>query len=310
MKPGIKVFAPASVSNVAVGFDVLGFAFDGAGDEVIIREGSSPGLSITAIRGTKIKLPTSLEMNTAGYAAQSLLKSLGEENRSLEMEIYKKMPIGSGIGSSAASAVAGVFGVSEFIKSGLTKSELLRFATEGEQLADGVFHADNVAPSLLGGMILMRNNEQLDFKKIHIPSGLCVVVLYPHIFISTFESRQILQKEVPLDKVIAQQGNLAGFIAAMYTGDFELMKRSLHDVIIEPQRAHLIPSFYEMKESALKLGAIGFSISGAGPSMFALCDNTFIAREIGEKGAALYKKIGIECDVFVSGIQQEGAVRL
>ncbi len=309
MAHGIMVFAPASVANVAVGFDILGFALEKPGDEIIIRNGTKPGLVITQITGANNKLPLDPMKNTAGYAAIQLLKHLGEENRPLEMEIHKKMPFGSGLGSSAASAAAGVFGVNEFCKTGLTKLEILRFAVEGEEIADGAFHADNVAPSLLGGMVLIRDNQTLDVKKLHVPNGMHVVVIYPHIEILTRESRAILTPEVSFKNVITQTGNLGSFVAAMYTSDFELMRRSLNDVLVEPQRAKLIPHFYDIKEIALTEGCLGFSISGAGPSMFALCDNSNIAENIGEKAKALLKSKKIKSDIFLSKINLEGAFK-
>lgn len=308
-KPGIKVFAPASVANVAVGFDVLGFALDAPGDEIIVREGSQPGLTITSIQGASGKLPYDVMKNTAGFAAKRLLEFIGESDRPIEMEIHKKMPFGSGLGSSAASAVGGVFAVNELLKTGLSKYEILKFAVEGEQIADGAYHADNVAPSLLGGMIMIRDNATLDLKKLHIPKGLNAVVIYPHVEILTRESRGILKNDVDFKTVIRQQGNLGCFVAAMYTSDMGMIGRSLQDLLVEPQRAHLIPSFYEMKEQALKSGALGFSISGAGPSMFALCDNSGIAEEIGEKAKALYKTKKLEVTTYFSKINHEGAVR-
>lgn len=309
MQKSIKVFAPASVANVAVGFDILGFALEKPGDEIIIREGSEPGLKITQITGAKNKLSYDVEKNTAGFAALQLLKHIGEEDRPLEMEIHKKMPFGSGLGSSAASAVAGVYGVNEFLKTGLTKYDILPFAVAGEQIADGAWHADNVAPSLLGGIVLVRDNESLDVKKIHVPNGLQAVVIYPHIEILTKDSRNILKDIVPFKDLISQTGNLSSFIAALYTSDFEMMRRSLKDVIVEPQRAHLIPYFYEMKAMAYDLGCIGFSISGAGPSMFALCDNSLIAEKIGEAAKKLYTQNKIEVDYYLSKINLEGAYR-
>lgn len=308
-KPGIKVFAPATVANVAVGFDILGFALEKPGDEIIIREGSSPGLVITEITGAGGKLPYDVQKNTAGFSAYRLLEHLGETQRPLEMEIHKKMPFGSGLGSSAASAAAGVFAVNEFLKTGLSKQEILRFAVEGEQIADGAFHADNVAPSLMGGMILIRDNDTLDIKKLHIPHGLCAAVIYPHVEVLTRESRGILKSEVGFKDFVKQSGNLASFVAAMYTSDFDMIKKSLQDLIIEPQRAHLIPHFYEMKEAALKCGALGFSISGAGPSMFALCDNTGIANEILEDAKSLYSSKKVQIDTYYSKINHEGALR-
>ncbi len=308
-KPGIKVFAPASVANVAVGFDVLGFALEAPGDEIIVREGKQPGLMISEIQGAGGKLPYDIMKNTAGYAAHRLLQFVEETDRPLEMEIHKKMPFGSGLGSSAASAAAGVFAVNEFLKTGLTKYEILRFAVEGEQIADGAFHADNVAPSLLGGMIMIRDNETLDIKKLHIPSGLFVSVIYPHIEILTKESRGILKQEVSFKDVIRQQGNLGAFVAAMYTSDFGMIGRSLQDLLVEPQRAHLIPHFYAMKEQAMNAGALGFSISGAGPSMFALSDNSGIAEKINEQANLLYQKNKVPVTTYLSKINHEGAIR-
>lgn len=308
-KAGIKVFAPATVANVAVGFDILGFALEYPGDEVIIREGSQPGLVISQITGAQGKLPLDIMKNTAGYSAYKLLEYLKETNCPLEMEIHKKMPFGSGLGSSAASAAAGVFAVNEYLKTGLTKQEILRFALEGEQIADGAWHGDNVAPSLLGGMILIRDNQSLDYKKLHIPAGLYVTIIYPHVEVLTRESREILKKEISFKESILQSGNLASFIAAMYTSDYRLIKRSLQDIIVEPQRAHLIPQFYKMKELAIEAGALGFSISGAGPSMFAICDNSSIADEIAHSAKELYKKNKVNIDTYISKINHEGAIR-
>ncbi len=309
MSTPIKVFAPASVANVAVGFDILGFALEKPGDEIIVRPGKEKGLHITTITGAQNKLPLEVSKNTAGYAALRLLQHLGEEDCPIEMEIHKKMPFGSGLGSSAASAAGGVFAVNSYLKTGLSKADILRFAVEGEQIADGAFHADNVAPSLLGGLIMIRDNETLDFKKIHVPPGLFVAVIYPHITVLTRDSRAILAPDVSLKTVIRQSGNLAGFIASMYTADFEMMRRSLEDLIIEPQRAALIPGFYELKEMALKTGCLGFSISGAGPSMFALCDNSHLAEEICTKATGILAGKKIKADTFLSKINLEGAFR-
>ena len=308
-KPGIKVFAPASVANVAVGFDILGFALEKPGDEIIVREGTKQGLIITEIQGAGGKLPYNVMKNTAGYAAYRLLEHLGETERPLEMEIHKKMPFGSGLGSSAASAAGGVFAVSEFLHTGLSKYEILRFAVEGEQIADGAFHADNVGPSLLGGMLLIRDNDTLDVKKLHIPHGLCVAVIYPHVEVLTRESRGILTPQVSFKDVIKQSGNLGAFIAGMYTSDFGLISRSLQDILVEPQRAHLIPHFYEMKELALSAGALGFSISGAGPSMFALCDNSGKAEAVTEAAERLFKLKKVPVTTYLSKINHEGAIR-
>jgi homoserine kinase len=304
--PSLKVFAPASVANVAVGFDILGFALEKPGDEIIIREGTTPGLKITIITGAQNKLPYDVEKNTAGFAAMRFLEHIGETDRPLEMEIHKKMPFGSGLGSSAASAVAGVFAVNEMCRTGLGKYDILPFAVQGEELASGSYHADNVAPCMLGGVVLVRDNPSLDVKKLHVPSGLCVAVIYPHIEIMTKDARNMLSDTVAFKDVIKQTGNLGAFVASMYTSDFDLMQRSLQDVLVEPQRAKLIPHFYALKEMAQSEGCLGFSISGAGPSMFALCQNSNIAERIAEKGAALLTSHKMKSNVYVSKINHEG----
>ena len=308
MPHSVKVFAPASVANVAVGYDILGFALEKPGDDVIVKEGKQPGLKIVEIRGGKGKLPFNPEKNTAGYSALRLMDHVDESKAPIEMIIHKKMPFGSGMGSSAASSVAGVFAVNEYLKAGLTKREILRFAVEGEQIADGAFHADNIAPSLLGGMVLIRDNESLDIKKLHIPTGLHIAVVHPHVQILTRDSRGVLSDSVPLDMVIKQSGNLAAFVAAMYTSDIDLLGRCIKDVIIEPQRARLIPHFYDLKEVALNEGALGFSISGAGPAMFAMCANSLVAENVVNKAHALLKNYRIENTAFTSHINNEGAV--
>jgi homoserine kinase len=309
MLKSVKVFAPASVANVAVGYDILGFALDKPGDDVLVKQSKTPGLKVVEITGAKGKLPLGIKKNTAGFAAYRLLQHLGAEDAPIDMYIHKKMPFGSGMGSSAASAAAGVFAVNQMMKTGLTKREILRFAVEGEQVADGAFHGDNVAPSLMGGMILIRDNLTLDVKKLHIPSGLCATIIHPHVEVLTKESRGILSENVSLEKVIKQSGNLAAFVAAMYTSDIDLLSRSIQDVIIEPQRARLIPHFYELKEMGMNQGALGFSISGAGPAMFAMCANSLVAEKIKEGAEKILHEKGIGHTCFVSGINQEGAFR-
>ena len=308
MKNGIKVFAPASVANVAVGFDVLGFALDQPGDEIIVRFSDTPGLRITKITGGK--LPLEPHLNTAGYGVIKLLEFLGEQDRGIEMEIHKKMPFGSGLGSSAASAVAGVMAVNELLKSPLTKRELLPYAVQGESVASGAIHADNVAPSLLGGLILVRDSQSLDVHRIHVPKGLYATVIYPKVNILTKEARAMLKTEVPLKSAIRQTANLGGLIIGMFNSDFELIKRSLHDAIIEHQRAQLIPHFYQVKEAALDAGVLGCSISGSGPSIFALSANSLIAENAGESMRRIFDNAKIENTVYISKINMEGAILL
>ena len=309
MSSGIKVFAPASVANVACGYDILGFALEKPGDEIIARLSENPGLRITKITGAKGKIPYEIEKNTAGYAAQKVLEHLGE-TRGIELEIHKKMPFGSGLGSSAASAVAGVMAVNEILRRPLTKRELLPFAVLGEQIADGAYHGDNVAPSLLGGMTFIRDNKSLDVHKIHVPRGIYAAVIYPHIKILTKDARDILSSTVSLQQTIQQTGNLGGLIIGLNNSDLDLVKRSLQDVIIEPQRAQLIPHFYNVKEAALKQDALGCSISGAGPSIFTLCANSLIAENVGEAMQKVFTDKGIESNLFISPINHEGAILL
>lgn len=306
----IRVFAPASVANVAVGYDILGFALEKPGDEIVAYFRDEPGLAITAITGDGGKLPYAAERNTAGFAALKLLEHLGETDRGIGLEIHKKMPFGSGLGSSAASAAGAVMAVNELLGRPLQKKELLPFAVLGEQIADGAYHADNVAPSLLGGIILVRSNATLDVCALHVPDRLFASVVYPEVEILTREARSILSREVSLDKLIEQSGNLAGFIAGLYQSDFGLIGRSLQDVVIEPQRARLIPHFYAVKDAALQAGALGCSISGAGPSIFALSNDPGIAQKAGEAMRAVFQEHGIAQHLFVSGINLHGSVCL
>ncbi|MEM9990176.1 MAG: homoserine kinase [Bacteroidota bacterium] len=311
MNAGIKVFAPATVANVACGFDILGFAIDKPGDEVIVRFSDKPGLRITTITGTRgKKLPYAVEKNTAGFAAMRFLEYIGETGRGIEMEIHKKMPFGSGLGSSAASAVAGVMAVNELLRRPLEKRQLLRFAVEGEQIADGAFHADNVAPSLIGGIILIRDNPTLDVHRLAVPKGLSAVVIHPKVEILTKDARNILSDTTSLKQHIQQSGNLAGLMVGLYHSDLGLIRRSLEDVIIEPQRSKLIPHFQAVKDAALAEDALGCSISGAGPSIFALCANTLIAENVGAAMQKVFQDNKIESSLFISGINQQGAIKL
>ena len=301
----VKVFAPATVSNVAVGFDILGFAIDGLGDDVLVRKGTTPGLVLKTIHKNK-ELTKDILSNTATYGAYKLLQSLGLEKEPIEMELYKHMDIGTGLGSSAASAVAGVFAVNEFLGRPYTKRELLPFAMASEQMADGSYHADNIAPCMLGGFIFIRDNESLDCHRLAVPTGLRAVIVHPKIEVLTKSSRAVLKDNIALSEHIRQSGNLGGFLLGMYKSDFDLIKRALEDLIIEKQRAHLIPHFTEIKSNAIRAGALGCSISGAGPSVFALCNNSLIAENIKKQWSDLLLEKNIEFDCFIADINHEG----
>jgi len=305
---GIKAFAPATIGNIGVGFDILGMALGRPGDEVIARKSDTRGLRIAKITGHGGKLPYEAEKNTAGVAAMRLLEHIGERDRGIELEIHKKMPSGSGLGSSAASAAAAVMAVSELLRTGMSKRELLPFACAGEAMASGGYFADNVAPSLLGGIVLVRDNPTLDVHRLHVPRSLYATVVYPHLEVLTRSARAILKPDVPLEAFVRQSANLGGFVVGLFNSDFGLIGRSLNDEVIEPQRAHLIPGFYEVKEAALAEGVLGCSISGSGPSVFALSANSLTAENAGLAMQRAFAKHQIESEIFLSPVNQEGAV--
>jgi homoserine kinase len=304
---GVKVFAPASVANVACGFDILGFALERPGDEILVRYADTPGLKITKITGTKKKLPLDVMGNTAGVAAWKVLEALGETGLGIEMEIHKKMPFGSGLGSSAASAVGGAMAINELLGRPFEKRDLLPFALAGEAVASGGIHADNVAPSLLGGFTLVRDSLTCDIARVPVPRGMFATVVYPYVEVLTKEARAMLKTEVDLKLSIQQSANMGAFIIGMMNSDFDLIRRSLKDLIIEPQRAPLIPHFYEVQKVALAEGVLGCSISGSGPSIFALSNNSLTAENAGKAMQAIFKQHNIECELFISAINNDGA---
>ncbi len=306
MRKGVRVFAPASVANVACGFDLLGFAIDGPGDEIIARASEQPGLVISRISGDNGRLPKEIGKDTAGVAASALVHHLGQEKTGIELEIIKKMPFGSGLGSSAASAAAAVVAVNELLGRPLSRQELLPFAVTGEQAADGAYHADNVAPALLGGMILIRDNLLLDWYRVPIPRGLIALVVHPEITILTKDAREIIRDTVSLQQHTEQSGNLATLILGLAQSNFEMIRKSLKDVIIEPQRARLIPYFEEMQQLAISTGALGCSISGSGPSIFALYNNSVQAESGGKQITQLLENQAIESQMFISAINLKG----
>ncbi|MDX1642286.1 MAG: homoserine kinase [Balneolaceae bacterium] len=304
----VKAFAPATVANVACGFDVLGFAIHGLGDYVTASFSQEPGIQITSITGDDGKLPKETEKNTAGLAAQSLLKKAGKENETgIVLEIVKKMPLGSGLGSSAASSAASVVAVNELLGRPFSTDELLPFAVEGELAASGTAHADNVAAALIGGFILVKTHNPPDVISLNTPEKLHCTLIHPEIEIQTKNSRKILRKQVSLEKAVTQWGNLGSLIAGLYTNDYDLIGRSLHDEIIEPVRAVLIPGFSEMQKAALENGALGCSISGSGPSLFALSTSKEQAEKIGKAMGVVLQSIGLEYNLHISKINTAGA---
>lgn len=299
-------FAPATVANVGAGFDILGFALDEPGDEVVARFNDCGMVRLTRITGDDGKLPMDAALNTAGIAVIKLLEHLGIE-QGIDLEVRKKMPLGSGLGSSAASAVAAVVAANALLGSPLKKSELLPFALEGERVACGAAHADNAAPSLLGGFILIRSYAPLDVIELAAPAQLRAIVVHPHIEVKTKDAREILKKTLSLKDAIVQWGNIAGLVAGLMKSDYDLISRSLNDVIIEPVRSILIPGFNDVKTAAMRSGALGCSISGSGPSVFALTADMDDAARVAQAMQAAFAEHGIKSDKFISNINSNGA---
>jgi homoserine kinase len=308
MNSGLKVIAPASVSNLACGFDTLGMALHIPCDEIIGRWVDTPGVHIIEIRGQKKNIPLAAEKNIAGITAIALLNHLGEEGRGLELKIHKHIQGGSGLGSSASSACAAAVLVNEMLNHPLEKRDLIPFALDGEMIASGSRHGDNVVPSMLGGLFLIRDILSLDYHRIYTPPGLYMAILLPSFLLATKEARSILHPEVALKDMVTQSANLASLIIGMNNSDLDLIRRSLEDVVIEPQRKHLIPHFDKIKEKALQLGALGCSISGAGPAIFALCQEKTQAGEIAVAMNTIYVKANMEAQTFVAGINNEGTI--
>lgn len=301
----IRVFAPATVANVACGFDSLGFAIHQPGDivEVTLREAG--GVRITDVTGDDGKLPRQAEKNTAGVAVLAFLKHL-EETRGVDIILHKRMPLGSGLGSSAASSVAALYATNQLLGGPLVKEEMLPFAMEAEASACGSPHADNVAPGLLGGFVLIRSYEPLDVIPIDYPENLCCTILHPHIELRTEDSRRILRKHIRLSDAVIQWSNLAGLIAGLGKADFDLISRSLNDIIFEPVRSLLIPGFNKIKGAALASGALGCSISGSGPSIFALSTSMEKAREVGLAMKQAFSEMQLGSDIYVSAVNSIG----
>jgi homoserine kinase len=307
MKESIKVFAPATVANVVCGFDILGFAVNEPGDELIMEMTSKPGVNIISIEGDEGKLSLDPAKNTVSATVISLLKKLEREDVGLNIKLKKKMPMGSGLGSSAASAVAGLFAANELLGKPLSKMELLPFAMEGEALACGHGHADNVAPALFGGFTLIKSYEPLEVIALPVPKLYCAL-LYPHVDVPTRDARQIIRSKVLLKDAVTQWGNIAGLISSLYTQDYELLGRCMKDVIIEPIRSILIPEFDKMKEMAMGNGALGFGISGSGPTVFALFKSPDQAQKSLQEMKQMLTKLGIESNIYLSEINESGPI--
>jgi len=302
-KDSIKIFCPATIANISCGFDVLGLALSTIGDEMVIKKVPSPGLTITKIRG--LDLPKEIHNNVAGVAGLAFMKA-SDYKGGFEIEIYKKIKAGSGIGSSAASAAGAVWGMNYLLDTPFTRHQLVQFAMAGEKLASGVAHADNVAPAIYGGFTLVRTTEPLDVIPIHVPKELYASIIHPHIEIKTSDSRKILKTSISLADGIKQWGNVGALVAGLFREDYDLISRSLVDHIVEPIRSILIPGFDEVKQEALIAGALGCGISGSGPSIFALSKGLKTAQEVTQAMSKVFENMDLSYDPYVSEINTKG----
>jgi homoserine kinase len=305
----IRAFAPATVANVSCGFDVFGFAVERPGDEVLLTLSDKPGVRLKKIEGDDGRLPMEAEKNTAGVAVIAFLDAI-KSDQGVEIVLKKNLPLGSGMGSSAASSVAALVAINHLMGNRLEKKDLLPFAMEAERIACGSGHADNVAPSLMGGFVLIRGYDPLDVVNIPTPESLYCTLIHPHIELNTHDSRQVLRLNVALKDAIIQWGNIAGLVAGLMKPDFGLISRSLKDVIAEPTRSMLIPGFDKIKQKALENGALGSGISGSGPTIFALSADENTAQRVGQAIQEEFGTFKLNSEVFVSKINPKGATIL
>ncbi|WP_185876952.1 homoserine kinase [Blattabacterium cuenoti] len=304
----IKIFSPATVANLVCGFDVIGLALDFPKDEIFLSKSNRPGIRINKIYGTS--LPNDPKKNVVFNALQSLLRKYQQKkeknNIGFEIELIKNIHPGSGIGSSAASSAGVVYGANVLLGNPFNTMQLIRFAMEGERVASGTAHADNVAPAIMGGMTLVRSYKPLDITKLHTPKELWVSIIHPQIEIKTSDAREILKKKILMTDAIQQWGNIGALVAGLYQENYRLISRSLEDVIVEPIRAVLIPAFYELKIKCKEIGALGGGISGSGPSVFMLSRGTYVAQKVTEMMNRIYSTLKVDYKTYTSPINQQG----
>jgi homoserine kinase len=303
----IKLFSPATVANVSCGFDVLGFCLESIGDEMIIRKTINKGVKITKIEG--YDLPFEVDKNVAGVSAMALYEAANPEC-GFEIEIYKNIKPGSGVGSSSASAAGSVYGMNALLGNPYSALELTAFAMKGEAIASQSEHADNIAPALFGGFTLVKSLKPLEILQIPTPEDLFAVVIHPQIEVKTADARKMLPENISLKNAITQWSNVGSLVHGLHTNDYELISRSLTDVVVEPFRSQLIPGFESIKEAALKNGALGTGISGSGPSVFSLCKSHSTATKVEKAIRQAYTKQTIAFEVYVSKINRDGIRKL
>lgn len=303
----IRIFSPATVANVSCGFDALGLALEGKGDEMLFRKRHDNQLVITKIEGAD--LPYNIDDNLVGTVIKAMLQKLNL-NTGFDIEIYKGFKPGSGLGSSAASAAGTAYAVNEILGKPFTKPELVKFAMLGEEKACGSPIADNVSAAIYGGFVLINNHNPIEIVDLPVPDNLFITALHPQIEIKTEEARNVLPKEIPLKKAITQWSNIGGLISGLYTNNYELIGKSMTDVIVEPVRKNLIPHFDTIKTAALKAGALGAGISGAGPTIFAMSKSIETATKVYDAMKKTYNETEIEFEIFNSKISTKGVQTL
>ncbi|OIQ23744.1 homoserine kinase [Lacinutrix sp. MedPE-SW] len=299
----IKIFSPATVANVSCGFDVLGFCLDTIGDEMVIKKTIKKGIKITKIEG--YNLPFKTEENVAGVSALALIEAL-KPDCGFEIEIYKKIKPGSGVGSSSASAAGSVWAINELLNKPFNTTEITNFAMKGEALASGCEHADNIAPALFGGFTLVKSVSPLNVLQLPTPEDLYATIIHPQIEIKTSQARAILPKEIPLQNAITQWANVGSLVHALHTNNYNLLSDALQDVVVEPYRSQLIPNFNSIKTQSITAGALGVGISGSGPSIFALSKGEETANKVAKAMKKVYSNTTIDFEVYVSKINKQG----
>lgn len=304
MKKTIKVFAPASIANMGCGFDIMGMALDEVGDVLEISADEGDGLTIENC--TDVPLPDDIELNVITPVVRKFLEMTGNKAQ-IDIKILKKIYPGSGIGSSAASSAAAAYGMNELFGCTLSEDDIVVCAMEGENLASGGYHADNAAPAVMGGIILIRGYEPLDVIKLPVPGNFYCAMIHPNIVVSTKEARSILPKEVPMHTAVSQWGNVGGLVAGLYSGNIGLIGRSMKDVVAEPYRKAFIPGFDELREKLTEAGALAMNIAGSGPSVFALADRQEIAHKADEIMTAHFDALGIGYEHYVVKVTNKGA---
>jgi homoserine kinase len=301
----VRVFAPATVANMGCGFDIMGMTLEGVGDVLSVEVAEGDGLEIVNL--TDVELPDDIDKNVVTPAIRALLAAYGKSCR-VKVCIEKKISPGSGIGSSAASSAAAVYALNEALGRPFTDEQLVEFAMEGEKLiSGGTPHADNVGPSLLGGVVLLRGYHPVDIVRLPVPDNFCCSVAHPAIMVSTRMAREVLPKDIPLRTAVEQWGNVAGLVAGLALKDVYLVGRAMRDVVVEPHRKQFIPGFDELREKVMAAGALAFNISGAGPSVFTLSADMEVAARIGEIMHEHFAQKGVDSDIYVSKVSNQGA---